>query len=199
MSKAHSPPVVRVPKRATPNERIPRRVMQPTLDDHLEIITRAIFQAGLSWALIDARWDVFRQSFDAFAVERVAAYDDGEIERLMAVDGIIHSAKKLRGTVENAQALVAVARDFGGIDAYIAGFSTYAQVLADARERFAFMGDLSCYYWLFRTGNPVPVFERWIAGQPKDHPRMREMVLAGRAEGTSSERPDATEQPVGPS
>jgi hypothetical protein len=29
-----------------------------------------------------------------------------------------------------------------------------------------------------------------MLGQAKDHPRMREMVLVGRTEGTSSERAD---------
>jgi hypothetical protein len=108
----------------------------------------------------------------------------------MATDGLVHSAKKIGGTIDNAKMLIATDREFGSIAAYVERFASYAALLADARERFAFLGDLSCYYWLFRTGNPVPTFERWIAGQPKDHPRVREMVLAGRAASTSSERPE---------
>jgi 3-methyladenine DNA glycosylase Tag len=162
--------------------------MEPTLDDHLEIITRAIFQAGLSWALIAARWDAFRSAFDRFAVERVAAYGEADIDRLMAAEGVVHSRKKLVGTVANARALLAITREFGGVDAYLASFSAYAAVAADAHRRFAFLGDLGCYYWLFRTGHAVPPFETWLAAQPKDHPRMREMVFAGRAEATSSEQ-----------
>ncbi len=164
--------------------------MEPTLDDHLEIMTRAVFQAGLSWAMIATRWDAFRAAFDAFAIARVAQYGEGDVERLMTTDGLIHSAKKIAGTIDNAKTLIATDREFGSIAAYVARFASYAALLADARERFAFVGDLGCYYWLFRTGNPVPTFERWIAGQPKDHPRMREMVLAGRAAQTSSERPE---------
>lgn len=162
--------------------------MQPNLDDHLEIMTRAIFQAGLSWALIDARWEAFRAAFDNFGVARVAEYGDFEVERLMTTDGIIHSAKKIVGTIDNAKTLIATEREFGSITAYAASFATYVDLFADARNRFAFLGELSCYYWLFRTGNPVPLFEDWIAGQPKDHPRVREMVLAGRTDATSSER-----------
>jgi 3-methyladenine DNA glycosylase Tag len=177
------------PRRATPDDRIPRRVMQPTLDDHLEIITRAIFQAGLSWAAIAARWERFRDAFDGFDAARVAGYTAGDVDRLMHADGMIHSAKKIAGTIENARALLALEREFGSVAGYIARFGSYAQLAADARERFAFMGDLSCYYWLFRTGNPVPRFEDWIAAQPKDHPRMREMVMTGRSDDTSSERP----------
>ena len=174
--------------RTTPDEFIPRRVARPTVDDHLEIMTRAIFQAGLSWAMIAARWEAFRRAFDGFDAAQVASYDAADLARLMAADGLIHSAKKLAATVQNARALLALQHEYGSIDAYVATFASYADVFADARGRFAFLGDLSCYYWLFRTGNPVPPFEAWIATQPKDHPRMREMVLAGRGEHTSSER-----------
>lgn len=190
MAKPRTAPPQKTPKRATPSDLIPRRVMLATLDDHLEIMTRAIFQAGLSWAMIAARWETFREGFDRFAVTLVAQYGDADIERLMAMDGIIHSAKKISGTISNAKMLIAIDREFGSIATYAASFASYAELFADAGDRFAFLGDLSCYYWLFRTGNPVPVFEHWIATQPKDHPRMREMVLAGRADATSSERSD---------
>jgi hypothetical protein len=189
MAKTRSAPPLKRPARPTAGDRIPRRIANPGLDDHLEMMTRAIFQAGLSWAFIDARWDAFRAAFDGFAIATVASYGEFDVERLMTTDGIVHSAKKISGTIENAKALITLDRDFGSVTAYVDSFGSYAGLYADAHRRFAFLGDLSCYYWLFRTGAPVPTLDDWIATQPKDHPRIREMVLAGRAEGTSSERP----------
>jgi hypothetical protein len=176
-----------MPKKPTPPERIPRVVAAPSLDDHLEIVTRAIFQAGLSWALIAARWPAFRAAFDAFAIARVAAYGEADVERIMEAGGVIHSRKKIEGTIANARALNGVVATFGSVEAYARSFATYDALYADAKKRFAFLGDLSCYYWLFRTGLPVPPFERWMERQERDHPRMREMVLMGRSEGVSSE------------
>jgi hypothetical protein len=188
MGKAIDAPPVKRPRRSTPDEQIPRRVLHPTLDDHLEIMTRAIFQAGLSWAMIAARWEAFKTAFERFDVGRVSQYGEFDIERLMLSDGVIHSAKKIAGTIDNAKTLIALEREFGSIANYAGRFTNYAELFADARGRFAFLGDLSCYYWLFRTGNPVPSFEVWIARQSSDHPRVREMVIAGRNDGTSSER-----------
>lgn len=138
--------------------------------------------------MIDARWPAFVTAFDGFEAVRVAAYGEFEIDRLMHTDGVVHSAKKIVGTIANAQALLALQAARGAVAAYTAGFASYAALFADARARFAFLGDLSCYYWLFRSGAPVPLFEDWIARQQTDHPRMREMVEAGRAAGTSTER-----------
>ncbi|HZO92194.1 MAG TPA: DNA-3-methyladenine glycosylase I [Candidatus Baltobacteraceae bacterium] len=175
-SKKRVPPPVRVPKNPTPTDRVPRVVANPTLDDHLEIITRAVMQAGLSWAFIDARWEAYRKAFDGFDVRAVAAYDDGDVDRLMHDDGIIHSRPKIEGTIRNARTLLALEREFGSIRAYQTSFGEYDAIRKDTKKRFAFLGDLSTYYWLFRTGAPVPDLEDWMKTQERDHPRMREMV-----------------------
>jgi hypothetical protein len=179
-------PPIRASK-PTPPERIPRVIAQPSLDDHLEVMTRAVFQAGLSWALIDARWDAFRTAFENFNVTIIVTYGEGEIERIMAADGVVHSRSKIAGTIANARALKALAAEHGDIAAYARSFASYDELYADAKKRFAYLGDLSCYYWLFRTGLPVPPLERWMERQDRDHPRMREMVTMGRSEGRSSE------------
>ena len=67
------------PKRPTPEGHIPHIVERPTLNDHLAIITRAVMQAGMSWAFIDARWENYVRAFENFDVEKVAAYGDFDV------------------------------------------------------------------------------------------------------------------------
>jgi 3-methyladenine DNA glycosylase Tag len=179
-SPPRSAPPIRVPKKPTPPERIPKVIANPTLDDHLAVISRAVFQAGLSWALIDVHWDEYVTAFDGFSVTTVAAYEEAAIERLMLASGIVHSRSKIEGTIRNARTLIALAAEFGSIAAYQASFDDYDAARKDAQKRFAFLGDLSTYYWRFRTGAAVPDLETWMAAQDRDHPRMREMVLAAQ-------------------
>lgn len=186
-AKRPAPPL-RVPKSATPEERIPRVIEDPTLDDHLEIIAKAVFQAGLSWAFIDARWDTYRAAFHGFALDAVASYGEADLERIAATDGVMKSRAKIAAIVHNARALREAAGTFGSIRAYHASFATFDDARKDAKKRFSYMGDLNVYYWRFRTGAPVPPLEVWLEGQASDHPRIREMVLLGRAQNRSSER-----------
>ncbi len=58
----------------------------------------------------------------------------------------------------------------------------------DFKKRFAFMGEMNVWYFLFRTGEAVPRFESWVETIPGEHPRMREMVERARAAGRSPER-----------
>ncbi|MDR6643689.1 MULTISPECIES: DNA-3-methyladenine glycosylase I [Luteibacter] len=75
------------------------------------------FQAGLSWRTILARRDGFRQAFEGFDPDVVAAYGPREIERLLADPGIIRSRSKIGAAVGNAKAYVAMreaGEDFAG-------------------------------------------------------------------------------------
>ena len=175
------------PPKATPEERIPRRIEHPGVDDLLAIVTRAIFQAGMSWAAIDARWEAFAAAFADFNARQVAAFGEFEIEELMLREGIIHSRKKIVGTIANARALLAVESEFGSFHAYVEQFDSYPALAADLRKRIAYLGDLSVYYLLFRASEPVPRFEDWEKTIEGDHPRMREMVALGRSLGKTSE------------
>lgn len=148
-------------------------------------------QAGLSWAFIDARWDAYVKAFDGFDVHKVAAYSKADVDRLMRTDDVIHSKAKIEGTIRNARALLQLEREYGSIRAYQESFPDYAAARADAKKGFAYMGDLNMYYWRFRTGAMVPDVEVWMKAQERDHPRIREMVLASlnRANRSSQSSP----------
>jgi len=183
-----SKPEPRAPT-AAPEDRIPRRIENPSVDDLFAIVTRAIFQAGMSWAAIDARWEAFRAAFADFNAREVAAFGDAMTDELMLREGIVHSRKKIAGTIANARALLAIESEFGSFHAYVGQFDSYVALAADLKKRIAYLGDLSVYYLLFRSGELVPQFEDWEKTIEGDHPRMREMIALGRSLGKTSEVP----------
>jgi DNA-3-methyladenine glycosylase I len=60
------------------------------------------FQAGLSWITILRRRPTFRVAFRDFDIDAVAAFDDRDVERLMADPGIIRNRLKVDATISNA-------------------------------------------------------------------------------------------------
>ncbi len=166
---------------------IPEVVEHPTPAQVLEIITRAVFQAGVKWAQIAEHWDAYREAFAQFDVALVAAFDALDVERVLEHPGILRVAKKAKATVTNAQVLLAIERERGGFHNYVAAFPDYATLAKDMRKRFAFLGDMNVWYVLFRCGEPVPRFETWVQTIPGEHPRMREMVTLAREAGRSPE------------
>lgn len=66
------------------------------------------FQAGLSWITILRKRADFRDSFAGFEPERVARFDDRDVERLMADARIVRNRRKVEATIGNARALLAM-------------------------------------------------------------------------------------------
>lgn len=77
-------------------------VWQPAaLFEHL---TLDIFQSGLSWRVILAKRDAFRQAFEGFDPGKIAAFGAQDVERLLADEGIVRNRRKIEATISNAQA-----------------------------------------------------------------------------------------------
>ena len=168
-------------------ETIPDVIEPASLADYFEVMTRAVFQAGVSWKQIAAPWDAYREAFASFDPAVVAAYDDVDVERVLAIPGVLRMPRKIRATIANARELLRADRECGGVAAYLASFASYPELAKDLKRRFALMGDMNVWYFLFRTGRPVPRFEQWVATIRGEHPRMREMVERARGAGRSPE------------
>ncbi len=168
-------------------ETIPDVIEPVSLADYFEVMTRAVFQAGVSWKQIAAPWDAYRDAFANFDPVRVASYDDLDVERVLATRGILRMPRKVRATIANAKAVLQADREHNGLGAYLESFETYAELAKDLKRRFTLMGDMNVWYFLFRTGRPVPRFEAWVATIRGEHPRMREMVDRARSLGRSPE------------
>lgn len=105
----------------------------PVLDDDklFEFITLESAQAGLSWYTILKKRDNYRAAFHNFDVKKVATMNDSDIERLMEDAGIIRNKAKIAATINNANAFLAVQREFGSFAAYQWQFVDYYPVLRD--------------------------------------------------------------------
>ncbi len=93
----------------------------PLHDDQklFEFLILEGMQAGLSWMTLLRKRDNFQVAFDEFDPHRVAQYDQGKFEELMANPGIIRNRRKIEAAKQNAQAFIAVQKEFGSFDNYM--------------------------------------------------------------------------------
>jgi DNA-3-methyladenine glycosylase I len=93
----------------------------PVHDDQklFEFLILDGFQAGLSWWLILERRDSFRAAFDDFDPVKVAKYTVKDIERLMNAPGVVKNRAKISASINNAQQLLKVQKEFGSFDKFI--------------------------------------------------------------------------------
>jgi DNA-3-methyladenine glycosylase I len=92
---------------------------------YLERLTLEAFQSGLSWSTILNKREAFREVFAGFDAETVAAYDAGDVARLMDDARIVRNRRKIEAAVTNAGATLALRAD-GGLEAFVLDFAPAA-------------------------------------------------------------------------
>jgi DNA-3-methyladenine glycosylase I len=66
------------------------------------------FQSGLSWLTILRKRDAFRAAFAGFDPERVAAFGERDVERLLGDASIVRHRGKIEAAIANARATLAL-------------------------------------------------------------------------------------------
>ena len=145
------------------NDTAPPRRKPRDLAGYLEALSRPVFQAGMNWRVIDAKWAGIREAFDGFDPPTVAAYGPDAIARLLADSRVIRSRVKIEATIDNAQALVELADKHRGFQRYLRSHSGFAETVADLKRQFRYIGDSGAYHFLWSVNEPVPSHEEWIA------------------------------------
>jgi len=97
---------------------------KPVYDDKtlFEFLILEGAQAGLSWITVLKRRESYRKAFADFDVEKVAAFNDKDVERLMNDPGIIRNRLKVNGAIVNAKLFIEIQKEFGSFSAYMWGF-----------------------------------------------------------------------------
>ena len=146
----------------------------PKRDDRelFELLILEGFQAGLAWITILRKREGFRRAFDGFDPERIAAYGDADIARLLADPGIVRNRLKVAAAVGNARAFLAAMEEPGGFSGLVWSFAppprpvrpaSLAEVPATTAESdamsaelkrrgFRFVGGTICYAFMQSAG-----------------------------------------------
>lgn len=93
----------------------------PIHDDN-ELFGRLIMeinQAGLSWETILKKEEGFRNAYDDFNIEKVAAYGEEDRERLLSDPGIIRNKLKVNAAIENAKTIIELQKEFGSFEKWL--------------------------------------------------------------------------------
>lgn len=99
---------------------------------------------GLSWVLMLKKQRIFEACFADFDYDKVAAFNDADVERILNTEGMIRSKSKIEAMIANARTFVAIRVEFGSFDAYIWRFSEGKMLVYPAhQQKWAVSNDVS--------------------------------------------------------
>ena len=106
----------------------------PVRDDDrqmFEHLTLECLQCGLSWALMLKKRDIFRRCFDNFEYDKIAAYGEDDVQRILSTEGMLRSERKVRAVINNARCYQKIRAEFGSFCRYLWAYTSGKTVLYD--------------------------------------------------------------------
>ncbi|WP_417518716.1 DNA-3-methyladenine glycosylase I [Minwuia sp.] len=123
-------------------------------DRWLAAMTRAVFNSGFNWKVIDAKWDGFETAFHGFDPGRVAFMDEDAIDALTRDTGIVRHAGKITATRENAVFVTDLIREHGSAGRFFADWPASDQIglMETLKKRGSRLGGNTGQYFLRHMG-----------------------------------------------
>ena len=132
------------------------------------------FQAGLAWITILRKREAFRAAFAGFDPAAVVRFGAADVERLLGDAGIVRHRGKIESTINNAGRALALAEEFGSLDAYLWSFAPEPAVgpvwplPSTSAESVRLSKDLKRRGWSFVGPTTVYAFMQAV-GMVNDH------------------------------
>lgn len=102
-----------------------------------ELFILETFQAGLSWECVLNKRAAFREAYEGFDAEKVAAFDKDKLCSLLENPAIIRNKQKILSSVENTRIYLKILGEFGSFRAYLESFFSSFPVYEPYTERTA--------------------------------------------------------------
>ena len=138
---------------------VPDQIKPTKLGDYLETMTKAVFQSGISWKVVDNKWPGIQEAFQGFDAETVAGFGEKELDDLTGDTRVIRNRRKLEAIIGNARRMIELDEEFGGFQKYLRSQPDFDATVKDLRKQFKFLGLTGMYFFLHVVGEKVPPHE----------------------------------------
>ena len=145
----------------------PKKILPKDLSEYLEIMSKSVFQSGMSWKVVESKWPTTREAFHDFQIGAVAAMDEMAVDALADDTRVIRNRRKLQAITDNARRMIELDEEYGTFQKYLRSHDSFWDLVKDLRKQFKFLGDMGAYYWLYVVGEEVPPHEQFEAERPR--------------------------------
>ena len=130
----------------------PPRIQPKSLADYLEVMSQTVFWVGISWRVVECKWSGIHDAFQGFDPEVVANLSPDGIDKIAADKRVIRHRGKLDAIVHNAGRMLELDERHGGFRNYLTSHDEIGKAVADVRDNFKYLGEMSAYQFLYSVG-----------------------------------------------
>lgn len=148
-------------------------------------MTKAIFQAGFNWKVIENKWPGFEEAFDGFEPVRWKFMSDDDLDALLKDTRIVRNGMKIQTVRDNAGMLCDLADEYGSAAKCIAEWpmTDFVGLLAMLQKRGSRLGGATAQYFLRFLGK-----DGWVLGRDVVAGLVREGVIEKTPTGKAAQQ-----------
>ena len=119
--------------------------------EYFEILCLCILQAGLRWSLIRKNWEIYREGFYGFDINRLSNIQSSELIR---EPNVIKNIAKIEAIVYNAKKLQRINEEYGSFSNFLGSLEELSdnELLELLTEKFKHIGRYTAEYYLHSVG-----------------------------------------------
>lgn len=119
-------------------------------------MSKAIFQSGMNWKVVESKWTGIQEAFGGFDPHKIARLTPQDIDRLVSDSRVIRNRKKLEAIADNAAMLLELDKSPGGFAGYLASLGDFDAQRSAMSEHFRFLGETTAPLFLAMVGEHIP-------------------------------------------
>ena len=131
---------------------------------YFEILSKAVFNAGFSYQVVNTKWEGIKEVFEEFNPKILSNWTIDEISDALESPKIIRNAKKVKAIVSNSKVFLELVEKYNSFENYLKSFrdKTYEERQQIIAKQFKWLGPTGAHFFLWSIGEDAPPCEAVI-------------------------------------
>lgn len=131
---------------------------------YFEILSKAVFNAGFSYQVVNTKWQGIKEVFEEFDPKIISRWTIDEISDALESPKIIRNGKKVKAIVSNAKVFLELVEEHMSFDNYLKSFRNepYEERQKIIAKQFKWLGPTGAHFFLWSIGEDAPPCEALI-------------------------------------
>lgn len=141
---------------------IPPRKKPSNENGYFELLSKAVFNAGFSYQVVNRKWEGIKEVFHEFDPKIISNWTIDEISNALDSPKIIRNSNKVKAIVSNAKVFLEILEKHASFDNYLKSFreGTYEEKLKILSKQFKWLGPTGAHFFLWSVGEDAPPCEQ---------------------------------------
>jgi 3-methyladenine DNA glycosylase Tag len=145
----------------------PDQLIPTKLADYLAVMSKAVFQTGMSWRVVEAKWAGTLEVFRDFDPQTLLELTPDDVDAIAIDTRITRNRRKVEATIANAKRLLELDEAHGTFQNYLRSHADFDSLIKDLTKNFKFLGRMGAFYMLYVVGEEVPDHTAYMASTRK--------------------------------